>query len=128
MPTGGGSIDGLGVGMVFGAIAIAPFGAAGLEPAFDRPWLLFLGATVGLLSNVVPYSLDQVTMPRLPQERFALMFALLPAVATFLGWLLLDQVPSGRQAVGTVLIVAAIALRDRSGEGTSADPTTEILG
>ena len=52
--------------MVFGAIAIAPFGLGGFGPVADAPWLLLAGASISLLSNVVPYSLDQITGDRLP--------------------------------------------------------------
>ena len=115
---GGGGIDGIGIGMVVGAVAILPFGAGGLSPVTDRPWLLVAAACVGLLSNVIPYSLDQLTMARLPRERFALLLALLPVTATLMGWLLLDQTPSGRQSVGIALIVAGIGVRDRRDERT----------
>lgn len=118
---GGGGIDGIGIGMVVGAVAILPFGAGGLSPVTDRPWLLVAAACVGLLSNVIPYSLDQLTMARLPRERFALLLALLPVTATLMGWLLLDQTPSGRQSVGIALIVAGIGVRDRRDERTPVD-------
>jgi len=117
---GGGGIDGLGVGMLFGALAITPFGVGGFGPVADNWWLLVAGASVGLLSNVVPYSLDQLVMSRLPQERFALLLALLPATATLMGMVLLDQFPSTREAIGIALIVAAIGVRDRSGEAIEA--------
>ncbi|MEZ5165323.1 MAG: EamA family transporter [Acidimicrobiales bacterium] len=112
----GAGIDGLGIGMVAGAIAIAPFGVGGLGPVADAPELLVLGSLVGLLANVIPYSLDQVVLRRLPRERFALLLALLPATATATGVLLLDQRPSPRELAGIALIVAGIAVRDRSGE------------
>lgn len=114
----GGGIDALGVGTLVGAVAIAPFGVGGLDPLGSAPWLVAAGAAVGLLSNVVPYSLDQIVLRRLPAHRFALLLALLPATAVAMGAALLGQVPDGREAVGVALIVAGIALRDRSGERT----------
>ncbi|MEM7142199.1 MAG: EamA family transporter [Actinomycetota bacterium] len=116
---GGGGIDGLGVGMVIGALAISPFGAGGFGPVGDAPWLLAAGASVGLLSNVVPYTLDQLIFGRLPRERFALLLALLPVTAAIIGLLVLGQVPAWREAAGIALIVAAIAVRDRGGEDLS---------
>jgi inner membrane transporter RhtA len=114
----GGGIDALGLGTLVGAVAIAPFGIGGLGPVGAAPWLVAGGAAVGLMSNVVPYSLDQVVLRRLPADRFALLLALLPATATAVGALLLGQVPSMREAAGIALIVAGIAVRDRSGERT----------
>ena len=51
----GAAVDGLGVGMMFGAVAIAPAGAGGLGPALDDPRLLLLALATGLLSNAIPY-------------------------------------------------------------------------
>ena len=82
----------------------------------NAPWLLLAGISVGFFSNVVPYSLDQIVMARIPRERFALLLALLPATATLMGLVLLGQVPELREVVGIALIVAAIGARDRSGE------------
>ena len=113
-----GGIDGLGIGTALGAVAIAPFGLGGLGPVGGAPWLLAAGLVVGVLSNVVPYSLDQVVLRRLPPARFALLLALLPATATVIGATLLGQVPAARELVGIALIVAGIAVRDRSGEHT----------
>ncbi len=114
--TQGAALDGLGLGMCVGAIVIAPAGLPWIEPVIDRPWLIAAGVAVGLLSNVVPYGLDQVAFRRVPPGRFALLLALLPATATVAGFIALGQVPSGAEAAGIALVIGAIAIRDRAGE------------
>jgi inner membrane transporter RhtA len=114
--TGPASLQGLGLGMALGALVIAPIGAPFLGPLGDRWWLLPAGLTVGLLSNAIPYAIDQVIFRRLPPGRFAMLTALLPATAALMGYAVLSQVPAATEAAGIALVIVAIAVRDRSGE------------
>ena len=90
------SVDGLGLGMLAGALAISPFGAAAVGGALDAPLVLALALVTGVLSNVIPYRIDQAVMRRVDPHRFALLQALLPATAAVTGIALLAQVPSIR--------------------------------
>lgn len=109
----GDGVDALAWAMVLGSLLIAPAGVAGL--ALGEPtWGRVLGcAAVGVLSNVVPYGLDQVVLSRLRPSQFALLLALLPATATVVGAVALAQVPTGVEVVGIALVVVAVAVRDR---------------
>ncbi len=109
----GAAVDGLGAGMVAGAFVLAPFCAGSVGPAVDRPTLAVLAMATGLLSSVIPYALDQVSLSRMPAARFALLLALLPVTATLVGAVWLGQVPSGTEVIGIALVVAAVATRDR---------------
>ena len=102
------SVDGLGLGMLAGAVAISPFGTAAVAGALDAPLVLALGLATGILSNVIPYRIDQSVMRRVDPHRFALLQALLPATATVVGLVALAQVPSGQEALGIGLVIAAI--------------------
>lgn len=112
------AVDGLGLGMLAGAAAISGFGAPGLGPAFDSPVVLVLALVTGLLSNVVPYWIDQLVMKRITQHRFAVLQALLPATAVLVGLAVLIQVPSVRELLGIALVIAAIALSQVQAEAT----------
>jgi inner membrane transporter RhtA len=103
--------DGLAAGMAIGALAFAPFLAAGAGPAFASPWRLAACVVVGLLSSVVPYALEQLAMVRLPRARFALLLSLLPATAAVVGAVILEQLPSALEVAGIGLVVAASAVR-----------------
>lgn len=115
------AVDGLGVGMLIGALVISPVGivdgaagAGGLGAAAGAPLLLLGGVAAGVLSNVIPYGIDQLVMQRLARARFALLQALLPVTATLIGLLWLSQVPSTREALGIVAVIAAIVINRES--------------
>ena len=103
------SVDGLGLGMLAGAVAIGPFGISAVGGALDAPLVLALGVATGLLSNVIPYRIDQAVMRRVDPPRFALLQALLPVTATIVGLAALAQVPSGQELLGIGLVMVAIA-------------------
>ena len=103
------AVDGLGLGMLAGAVAISPFGAAAVGGVLDSPLVLVLAVTTGLLSNVIPYRIDQSVMRRVDPHRFALLQALLPVTAAVVGLAALAQVPSGQEAIGIGLVIVAIA-------------------
>ena len=105
------SVDGLGLGMLAGAVAISPFGLSDTVAALGSPLVPALGIATGLLSNVVPYWIDQAVMRRVDPHRFALLQALLPVTATVVGLAALAQVPGGRELLGIGLVIAAIAAR-----------------
>ena len=111
------AVDGLGVGMLIGALAISPVGIAGpggLGAAVGAPLLLAGGVAAGVLSNVIPYGIDQLVMQRLARARFALLQALLPVTATLIGLVWLSQVPSAREIAGIVAVIAAIVINRES--------------
>lgn len=103
-------IDQLGASMLIAALAATPIGVAAAVPAFTHPWWLAWGVGVGVCSSVIPYVTDQLAMARLPRATFALMLALLPAMATVIGLLVLGQVPGWRDLLGIALVVCGVAL------------------
>ena len=111
------AVDGLGVGMLIGALVISPAGVSGLDAGVAAPLLLAGGVAAGVLSNVIPYGIDQVVMQRLARARFALLQALLPVTATLIGLVWLSQVPSLREVAGIAAVIAAIVINRES------DPT-----
>src|SRR5690606_2370943 len=62
MATSGAGVDGLGVGMLLGALAIAPLTVWGLAGLTAVPLLVLLALTTGLFSNAIPYGIDQVVL------------------------------------------------------------------
>lgn len=77
--------------------------------------LLGLALGLGVLSAVIPYSLDQVVMRMAGPAGFALLQALLPASAAVLGAIMLGQLLSVAEVFGIVLVIAAIVLRRPAG-------------
>jgi inner membrane transporter RhtA len=105
-------LDGLAIGLVFGAVAIAPIGVWHSADALTTPRLLLLCVAVGVLSNAIPYALDQVVLRRVMPGAFALLLALLPTTATVVGIVVLGQSPDALELVGIALVVAALCARD----------------
>ena len=108
------AVDGLGVGMLIGAVVISPAGFGGFDAGVGAPLLLLGGVAAGVLSNVIPYGIDQLVMQRLPRARFALLQALLPVTATLIGLVWLSQVPNVREVAGIAAVIAAIVINRES--------------
>ncbi|MFD9889177.1 DMT family transporter [Amycolatopsis sp. NPDC059027] len=108
----GAGIDGLAIGFVIATVLLSPL-ALGTGEVWSSPRLLVLGIGVGVLSTVVPYALDQVVLRRAGRARFALLLALLPVTAGVTGFVVLGQVPGPVEALGTLAVVAGVALRGR---------------
>ncbi len=102
--------DGLAVGITIGALVLAPLFAWHTGRVFTSSDVFLRAAFVAIASTVVPYSLEQLAMRRLARHRFAVMLALLPATATVAGAVVLGQLPSGADATGIALVIAAIWL------------------
>lgn len=106
-------MSGLGIGLVFGAVAITPFGAPGSGPVWTSPRLLTLCLVVGVFSSAIGYGIDQVVMRRVSTRRFALLLALLPVTALAMGWIALGQHPEILDVVGVVLVLGGVVLQER---------------
>ena len=87
-----------------------PIGFEQAARAFADPTLLLAGIGVGICSSAVPYVSDQLATSRLPRASFALMLALLPATATVVGAILLDQVPTTRDLTGVLLVIVGVGM------------------
>jgi inner membrane transporter RhtA len=120
-----GGIDGLALAMLVACAVVTPATAWAAVPAFDDPIALAAGVGVGLCSSVIPYVADQLAMARVPRATYALMVALLPATAALIGFIVLAQTPSPREAAGVALVVLGVALhRARDTGQRSADSST----
>lgn len=103
-------IDGLAAAMLIAVVVVAPIGGWEALPALGNPLTLLAGVGVGISSSVIPYVTDQLAMARLPRATYALMVALLPALATVIGIIVLAQVPDLVQVTGVALVVAGVGL------------------
>jgi inner membrane transporter RhtA len=114
-------IDGLGAAMLVAAPVSTAIGGWAVVPHVLDPVAIAAGIGVGVTSSVIPYVCDQLAMARLPRATYSLMVSLLPATATVIGIVVLAQIPSARQVLGVVLVVAAVAVhRDRAAAEASA--------
>ncbi|MBV2364721.1 DMT family transporter [Streptomonospora nanhaiensis] len=106
-------MSGLAVAGVVAAVLVAPAGIAEGGTALLDPGMLLLGLAIGLLSSVVPYTLELQALRRMPPRVFGILMSLEPAVAALVGMVLLGQWLSGWQwlAIGCVVAASAGATR-----------------
>lgn len=103
-------IDGLAAAMLVACVFVAPVAAWQAAPAVIEPVTLAAGIGVGICSSVIPYVCDQLAMARMARSTYALLVALLPAVATVIGIVVLRQLPSLAELAGVGLVVLSVAL------------------
>jgi inner membrane transporter RhtA len=107
-------IDGLAAAMLLAFLFVSPIGLSSAAHAFSDPVALAAGVGVGVSSSVIPYVFDQLAMARLARATYALFVALLPATATVVGVIVLQQLPSLVDIGGIALVMAGIALHQAS--------------
>ena len=115
-------IDGLAAAMLVAAVVVTPMGGWEAVPALLDPVALLAGIAVGITSSVVPYVTDQLAMARLARATYALMVALLPALATLIGIVVLAQIPSAAEVAGVALVIGGVALHRSRVAALEDDP------
>ncbi|GAA0405601.1 DMT family transporter [Microbispora corallina] len=105
--------SGLSFAMIVSTIVVTPVGIATGGAGLLRPEILLLGAGVGLLSSVIPYSLELQALRRMPKRVFGILMSLEPAVAALVGLFVLGEVLGVREwaAVGCVVVASIGATR-----------------
>jgi inner membrane transporter RhtA len=105
--------SGLAIAMVVAAVAITPVGVAAGRGALLRPGVLATGLAIGLLSSIIPYSLELEALRRIPARVFGIWMSLEPAVAALVGLVILGQALAAREwlAIGCVMVACAGAAR-----------------
>ena len=122
------NLDGLAVATVIGAVVTAPFALVAIDPSSALRWqVLGLGAIVGVMSSVIPYSLELISLRQLPPETFAILTCLSPVVAAIAGWLILGQHLAVTGYVAIVLVTAASIGAVRSARDRLAHADTRLI-
>jgi inner membrane transporter RhtA len=100
---------GLTIAMCVAALAVTPAGLLAGGRALLRPTVLGAGLAIGLLSSVIPYSLELEALRRTPAKVFGIWMSLEPGVAALVGVVLLSQGLRWYEwaAVGCVVLASA---------------------
>ena len=108
-----GGSTGLTIAMLVAAVVITPVGVAAGGRTLLRPAILLSGLGIGLLSSIIPYSLEMEALRRIPPRVFGIWMSLEPAVAALVGLVLLGQSLAAREwlAIGCVMVACAGAAR-----------------
>jgi inner membrane transporter RhtA len=101
--------SGLTVAMAVAALAVTPVGLLAGGRSLLRPGVLATGAAIGLLSSIIPYSLELETLRRVPAKVFGIWMSVEPAVAALVGLVMLGQSLSLAEwaAIGCVTVASA---------------------
>lgn len=121
-------LDGLALATAIGALVTAPFAVLAIDPGSALRWqVLGLAALVGVMSSVIPYSLELISLRRLPPETFAILTCLSPVVAAIAGWLILGQHLAVTGYVAIVLVTVASIGAVRSARDRLAGNDTRLI-
>lgn len=105
---------GLGIAMTVAALAVTPVAIAAGHAALLRPSVLGMGIAVGLLSSIIPYSLELEALRRIPAHVFGIWMSLEPAVAALVGLILLGESLTLWQWAAIASVMAACAGASRA--------------
>ena len=107
-------LDGLAIASVVAVVPLTPYALQAGGDTLLEPDILALGAAVGLLSSVIPYSLELNALRTLRPSVFGILMSLEPAAAALAGLLVLGEVLSPVQLLAMACVVAASVGATRS--------------
>jgi inner membrane transporter RhtA len=108
-------LDGLAVASVIATLLLTPYAVVRGGSVLLDPRILMLGALVGVLSSVIPYSLELIALRTLRPAVFGVLMSLEPAAAALAGVLVLHELLSPVQLLAMACVVAASIGATRSG-------------
>jgi len=100
-------LDGLTVASVIAAVGMAPLLAAFSGDGLADGHVVVLGALVGLLSSVIPYSCEITALRTIRPSVFAILMSLEPAAAALAGVVVVREYLSFVQWLAVVCVVVA---------------------
>ncbi|GAA2152639.1 DMT family transporter [Nocardioides koreensis] len=118
-------LDGLAVASVVATLLLTPVAlhSGGSDLADGR--IVLLGAAVGLLSSVIPYSCELVALRSLPPAVFSILMSLEPAAAALVGIVVLGEFLAPVQWVAMACVVVASVGATRSSSGALTEPVPD---
>jgi len=114
-------IDGLAVASVVAALLLTPLALGRYAGQLGDERILMLGALVGLLSSVIPYTCELVALRSLRPAVFSVLMSLEPAAAALAGLVVVHELLGPLQLAALACVVAASVGATRSG-GTLSEP------
>ena len=100
-------LDGLAMASIVATLVLTPVVAGAGGKGLDDGRILLLGAAVGLLSSVIPYSCEMAALRTLPPSVFSILMSLEPGAAALAGMLVVGEFLTGTQWVALVCVVVA---------------------
>ena len=114
--------SGLTIAMLVAAVVIVPVGVTAGRGALLRPGILATGLAIGLLSSIIPYTLELEALRRVPARVFGIWMSLEPAVAALVGLVMLGQALTVSEWAAIVCVMVACAGAARGSARPSQAP------
>jgi inner membrane transporter RhtA len=114
--------DGLALASVFATLLLTPLAIGEGGGDLVDPRILLLGALVGLLSSVVPYSCELVALRSIKASVFSILMSLEPAAAALAGIVVLQEFLTWEQWLAMTFVVIASVGATRSTRNLAPAP------
>ena len=114
--------SGLTIAMLVAAVVIVPVGVTAGRGALLRPGILATGLAIGLLSSIIPYTLELEALRRVPARVFGIWMSLEPAVAALVGLVMLGEALAVSEWAAIVCVMVACAGAARGSVRVSQAP------
>lgn len=124
--------SGLALASIAGAVLLTPSAVLAGGAALLDWRLVAIGLAVGVMSSVIPYSLELQALRRMPAQVFGILMSLQPAAAALAGLVLLGEFLTAWQWLAVACVIAAslgamraggsATSRSRNGERASSGP------
>jgi inner membrane transporter RhtA len=117
-------VEGLAVASLVATLLLTPLTLGRYADQLSDGRILVLGALVGLLSSVIPYTCELIALRTMRPAVFSILMSLEPAAAALAGLVVLHELLSPVQLLAMACVVAASVGATRSG-GTISEPVPD---
>ncbi|QIG42245.1 EamA family transporter [Nocardioides anomalus] len=117
-------VDGLALASLVATLLLSPLALGRYAGQLADVRIVLLGALVGLLSSVIPYTCELIALRTLRPATFSVLMSLEPAVAALAGVLVLRELLGPVQLLAMACVVAASVGATRSG-ATIGEPVPD---
>ena len=118
-------LDGLAVASVVATVLLAPMALASGGTTLLDARVLLIGAAIGVLSSVIPYSCELVALRTLRPSVFGILMSLEPAAAALAAAAVLGELLAVTQWLAIACVVAASIGATRTGGSVHREPAPD---
>ena len=118
-------LDGLAVASVVATVLLAPMALASGGTTLLDARVLLIGAAIGVLSSVIPYSCELVALRTLRPSVFGILMSLEPAAAALAAAAVLGELLAVTQWLAVACVVAASIGATRTGGSVHREPAPD---
>jgi inner membrane transporter RhtA len=118
-------LDGLTVASVVATVLMAPLLTTFSGRGLGDPHVILVGAVVGMLSSVIPYSFELIALRSIRPSLFGILMSLDPAAAALAGVIIVQEYLSAVQWLAIACVIVASVGATRSESTAPAAPVTD---